>query len=391
LYIGNGKDKKNMSNKIKISDLKEGMKFDKPVYIDGNNLLVPPNIPIKQKDIDRLVRWEIDEVETEGNIINEISPPIDFSDIEIQINNSVLNLDGKQSEWVHQITDVFENIRKKRVSMSETNHQMIESITKELIDEIDEHPQVVINNIIHTKKNTVMLPLSALNCASIAAIIAKNNKIPQFRIMQIITASLLHDTGMLRMPEEIINKEGKLTPDELNKIRRHPFHSYQIVMQELKYHEDIGIMVLYHHEKWDGNGYPKSIKGDTIPLGARIIAVADAYEAMLNRRPYRDALIGYNAMKNILSDNGTHFDPDILKSFLQCFGIYPIGSYVLLNNSMVGLVIGVNSNAPMRPRLKLLYDHNGNKVTESNDVDLLENEKLFIVKAINPKEIGKNR
>jgi HD-GYP domain-containing protein (c-di-GMP phosphodiesterase class II) len=380
-----------MSNKIKTSDLKEGMKFDKPVYIDGNNLLVPPNIPIKQKDIDRLLRWEIHEVETEGNIINEISAPIDLSDLEIQINNKELNLDGKKSEWVRQITEVFQDIRKKRISMSETNHEIIDSITKELIDEIDEHHQAVINNIIHTKNNEVMLSLSALNCASIAAIIAKNNKIPQFRVMQVITASLLHDTGMLRMPEEIIKKEGKLTPDELNTIRMHTYHSYQVVMQELKYHEDIAVMVLYHHEKWNGTGYPKSIKGETIPLGARIIAVADAYEAMLNQRPYRDALIGYNAMKNILSDNGTHFDPDILKSFLQCFGIYPIGSYVLLNNSMVGLVIGVNSSAPMRPQLKLLYDQNGNKVAKSDDVDLLENDKLFIVKAIDPKEIGKNR
>jgi HD-GYP domain-containing protein (c-di-GMP phosphodiesterase class II) len=380
-----------MSNKIKTSDLKEGMKFDKPVYIDGNNLLVPPNIPIKQKDIERLLRWEIHEVETEGAIINEISPPIDLSDIEIEINQHNRNKDGMQSQWVHQLTEIFEDIKKKRISMSGTNHETIDSITKELIDEIDEHPQSVINNIIHNKKDKVILPMSAINCASIAAIIAKNNKIPQFRIMQLITASLLHDTGMLRIPDEIINKEGKLTTNELKQIRMHTLYSYQIVINEMKYNEDIGVMILYHHEKWNGSGYPKNLKGNTIPLGARILAVADAYEAMLNHRPYRDALIGYNAMKNILSDNGTHFDPAILRTFLQCFGIYPIGSYVLLNNSMVGLVTGVNSNAPMRPQLRLLYDNNGNKVEESNDIDLLENENLFIVKAIDPKEIGKNR
>ena len=77
-------------NKIKTSELKAGMKFDKPVYIDGNNLLVPPQIPIKQKDIDRLIRWEIQEVETEGTVIPEVSQSMNIDDIDIEISKIVL-------------------------------------------------------------------------------------------------------------------------------------------------------------------------------------------------------------------------------------------------------------------------------------------------------------
>ncbi len=376
-----------MMNIIKTSELKEGMRFDKPVYIDGNNLLVPPNIPLKQKDIDRLLRWEIQEVETEGNIIKEISKPIDLSEMNIQLSNIKIERDSSYSTWTNQLNEIFDDIKKKRLAVVGSNHQIIDSITKEMLDEIEKNPQEILKNIIRGQKDEEMLSLSALNCASISAIIAKAYKMPQFRIMQLITAALLHDSGMLRVPDEIISKKAKLSSDELQKIKLHTIYSYQIVLQELKYPEDISAIVLYHHEKWDGTGYPKNISGEAIPIGARILGVADAYEAMLNQRPYRDALIGYTAMKNILSDNGTHFDPNILKIFLQCFGIFPVGSYILLNNSMVGTVIAVNSNSPMRPQIKLLYNKNGDKVKKNAEIDLLENENLFILKAIDPKDL----
>ena len=374
-------------NKIRTSELKEGMSFDKPVYIDGNNLLVPPHIPLKQKDIDRLLRWEIHEVETEGSIIKEISGPMNLDDISIKISEIAKTGDSSYSTWSKQLNEIFDDIKKKRLSVAGSDHQLIDSISKELHDEIEKNPEAIFQNIIHGKKNEVLLSTSGLNCASISAIIGKSMKIPHFRIIHLITASLLHDTGMLRIPDKIINKKGKLSPDELKKIMMHTIYSYQILLQELKYTEEIAIIVLYHHEKWNGTGYPKNIKGEAIPIGARILAVADAYEAMLNQRPYREALIGYNAMKNILSDNGTHFDPNILKIFLQCVGIYPIGSFILLNNSMVGKVVAVNSNAPMRPQIKLLFDKDGNKVRENTDIDLLEKKKLFIIKAINPRDL----
>jgi len=123
-------------------------------------------------------------------------------------------------------------------------------------------------------------------------------------------------------------------------------------------------------------------------LPARIAAVADAYEAMINIRPYRSSLIGYSAMKGILSDNGKHFDPQVLKAFLESVGIYPVGSILQLNNSSIGRVVANEKAVPLRPKIELLVDEYGVRVTEREIINLLEKKKLFIVKAIDPKTLN---
>jgi HD-GYP domain-containing protein (c-di-GMP phosphodiesterase class II) len=381
-----------MINKIKTSELREGMQFDKPVYIDGNNLLVPPKVPLKKKDIERLERWQIDEVHTDGNIIKEFTEVLNIDDIPIQQRHEANQGELLYATWRKELEQIFHDIKNNKSLSASASHEKIDKIANELLQEIEKQPQSLLQNLVGAQGKdqkqifTQALIISSLNCACISTLIGKGCKMPHYRLVQLATASLLHDIGMLKVPDDIINKKGKLTVDELKKIRMHPIHSYQIIFEELKYPEDIALMVLYHHEKWDGTGYPKNIKGEAIMFGSRIIAVADAYEAMVNQRPYREAIIGYKAMKNLLSDNGTHFDPGILKIFLKSIGIYPIGSFVLLNNSMIAKVIEVNSNSPMRPKVEIIADNNGNKV-EKDKVDLLEKKELFIIKVIDPKDL----
>ncbi|MBN1697801.1 MAG: HD-GYP domain-containing protein [Spirochaetales bacterium] len=378
--------------KIKTSDLKEGMKFDKPVYIDGNNLLVPPNIPIKQKDIERLIRWEILEVETEGEVIEEKK-----IDLNIPFEEFSESMTGRERDsfviylnFVERIEDIFDDIAKQDKGLRQAVHTKIDDLVKDILDEMNQQDHDLIQYILLGSKNEVKLSTSSLNCALLSGVIGQNCKLIHFRLLQLVTGAMLHDIGMVRVPDEIVNKKEKLVKDEYNTLRMHTIHSYKIILQELSYPEDVAAIALYHHEKWDGTGYPKQLKGDQIPLAARIVAVTDAYEAMVNERPYRSALIGYNAMKNMLSDNGTHFDPGILKVFLKCIGIYPIGSYVLLNDSHIGKVIEVNSMAPMRPKVQILYEKSGEKLLNKETIDLMDNGDLFIIRAIDPKEIGED-
>jgi hypothetical protein len=109
---------------------------------------------------------------------------------------------------------------------------------------------------------------------------------------------------------------------------------------------------------------------------------------MINQRPYRNSMIGYSAMKNVLSDNGRHFDPKILKAFLESMGIYPIGSIVQLNNSAIGRVTEIHTEAPLRPVVELIIDEYGNSLSEREAVDLLAKKGLFIVKAVDPKAVA---
>ena len=113
-----------------------------------------------------------------------------------------------------------------------------------------------------------------------------------------------------------------------------------------------------------------------------------AFEAMISKRPYRNSMIGYHAMRQLLNDNSRRFDSNVLKVFIKTMGIYPIGSIVLLNDASIGRVTGVHQDAPLRPRRRIIIDKNGDKVSgKGPEIDLLQVKNLFIAKAINPEDL----
>lgn len=146
--------------------------------------------------------------------------------------------------------------------------------------------------------------------------IAKAMNFSEKEIKDIKTVGIIHDIGKIMVPPQVINKPDKLTDEELYLVRRHPEIGYQM----LKMVEDYAHLaenILYHHERWDGNGYPVGIKGEKIPLISRIIAVADAYEAMTGTRPYKKTRSKEEAVEELIKNAGTQFDPEIVKIFVE--------------------------------------------------------------------------
>jgi putative nucleotidyltransferase with HDIG domain len=129
-------------------------------------------------------------------------------------------------------------------------------------------------------------------------------------------AALLHDVGKIAVPEEILQNTGKLTDEEFKYIKNHPIHGSNII-KPISEFKTISSIVLAHHEHYDGKGYPNSLYKDDIPLGARVMAVADAYDAMTSERPYRTALSHNFTVKEIVRCSGTQFDPGIVDVFLE--------------------------------------------------------------------------
>jgi len=129
-------------------------------------------------------------------------------------------------------------------------------------------------------------------------------------------AALLHDVGKIAVPDAILRKNGPLTPEEWEIVRQHPHHSAQIVEPVAPLRRIIP-WIYHHHEWWDGSGYPDGLKGEEIPLAARIIAVVDAYNAMTTERPYRDAMSHEEAIEELRRCAGTQFDPEVVEVFLR--------------------------------------------------------------------------
>lgn len=150
----------------------------------------------------------------------------------------------------------------------------------------------------------------------LVAAIGQEMHLDEKQIQSLKYASLLHDTGKVDIPMEILTKTSKLTPQEYNIIKKHPLKGAQI-LRPLQILKPVIPIILHHHEKYDGTGYPSRLKKGQIPEGARIMAVADAFEAMVYGRPYRERKDISSAIIEIKKKSGTQFDPNVVEAFLK--------------------------------------------------------------------------
>ena len=146
--------------------------------------------------------------------------------------------------------------------------------------------------------------------------VARAMKLSEEELVHIRRGALLHDIGKLGVPDEILHKNGPLTDTELKIMRQHPQFAYNL-LYPIEYLRPSMDIPYCHHEKWDGSGYPRGLKGKEIPLSARIFAVADVYDALTSNRPYRQAWSQEKTLDYIQKESGTHFDPDIVKIFVE--------------------------------------------------------------------------
>ena len=169
---------------------------------------------------------------------------------------------------------------------------------------------------------------------------------------------LLHDLGKMKTPDEILNKPSKLTPEEFDVMKQHPELGFKLLKEERDLSMDVLDVVLHHHERKNGSGYPDALPEHKIPLLTQIVSVVDVYDAVTSDRCYHDGISPYNALNKIYKWAETDYNIELVESFIKCLGIYPIGSLVELDNGLVGVVISASKSARLRPMIMLVLDKN---------------------------------
>lgn len=204
-------------------------------------------------------------------------------------------------------------------------------------------------------------------CALMIAL-AKSLGLDQETFTEAGIAGLLHDIGKTKISDDILNKPGKLTDQEYELMKTHPDEGYKILTTHYSVGEKVEDVCLHHHEKIDGSGYPKGLKGTEISLLARMGAICDVYDAVTSDRPYKKGWNPAEALQRMSQWKG-HFDPQLFQSFVKIIGIYPVGSLVRLASGKMGVVYEQNNTALLKPRVKVFFSCTLNTYIEVEIID----------------------
>ena len=168
-------------------------------------------------------------------------------------------------------------------------------------------------------------------------------------------AGLLHDVGKMAIPDEILNKPGKLTDEEFDIVKNHPFSGWEILKNSDDVDEIALDVCLHHHERVDGNGYPDKLSGDKLSLVARMAAVCDVYDAITSNRCYKAGWAPADALKKMAEWKDGHFDEKIFQAFVKTVGIYPTGTLVKLKSNRLAVVVEQSHGTLLKPVIKIFY------------------------------------
>jgi len=235
-------------------------------------------------------------------------------------------------------------------------------------------------------KKPTYLAEHGVNVALYAAMFGSRLEMKEQDLLNFVLGCLYIDIGMVKLPLSFFSKDTRPSAEELRIIRAHPLHGYQILVQENGFPEASGLVALEHHERVNGQGYPRQLSAHELSSFGSIAAIVDTYEAMTRQRSYRDELISHEAMRTVVNLGQANFDRQYLTTFLREFGAYPVGTCVHLNNNAVAQVIVPAFSSPMRPDVRILVDEFGDRVYRTEIVRLYRESDLKIVRALNKSE-----
>jgi HD-GYP domain-containing protein (c-di-GMP phosphodiesterase class II) len=237
---------------------------------------------------------------------------------------------------------------------------------------------------IHTEKG---LPSHAVSVTLASMKVGKGIGYQTEKLLQLGLAAFFENVGMYKIPGNILKKEGELSAEEMTKIRKQPEMSELILIQMSASYEWLAEIALQVRERSDGSGYPRGLRDGEISELASIIGLIDTYIAMIMSRPYRKKHTQSEAVKSIIASSKRKFPHRVLKGFLDQISLYPVSTYVRLNNKAIGVVRSTDRNQLLRPTIELLYDGLGQKLKKQKIIHLSDYPLLHIVDAIDEKEL----
>jgi HD-GYP domain-containing protein (c-di-GMP phosphodiesterase class II) len=359
------------------------------VYLDNQFILTAPEMPFSLKMIKALQDWEFTEVYSEG------MPMLDYSGIEandeeneslserstISDADKIMRAEEFYADFINYVNALFTRV----MFGNAINFSSIAEKIKTACDVIREDRRF----LLRAQKNDLSSPNDnylashTVKSTILSIIIGFYLKLPNYRLIELGVAALLHEIGMIKLPSHIYLSNRSLQPNELKAILSHPILGYNL-LKSFDFPLTVTLVALEHHERENGSGYPRMLKGERISLYAKIIAVACSYEALSAQRPHKEAKDGYTGMLELLKNEGKQYDDTVVRALVFSLSIFPIGLYVLLSSGRKGQVIDVDPEHPRFPIVQVFGE-----ITPDGKNKILETSQdgISIVRPLTREEI----
>lgn len=349
-----------MKKLIGISQVKNNMIIAQDIVDDHGILLIhagnilTENITKKIKRLAHLREiWVyVDKVEVGVLVEKEDGKKVELKSREVNIDYS------RSRKVIKKKLEQMEKAIEKTFAefVIKPNDEKCQKEINQTVENIKNHIKVnsdLLQEIVEIKRTDDYLYNHSLNVAIISGLIGRWLNLKSSELDLLIKSGLLHDIGKLKIDPKILNKPGKLTSEEFEYIKKHPLYSYRLLSQSGERESKLLRAVTFHHEKQDGSGYPFGIKEDKIPVYARIVAIADIFDAMTSERVYRKRTSPFRVLEMFQNETFGKLDVRITMLFIAKFAEYYLGTHVILNTGEKAQIIGVNHYEANKPLIKL--------------------------------------
>lgn len=346
--------------KVSIKALKGNEKLAMDVYSESGIILMSKGIIVKKEYISRLKELSIDYLYVEDDLSKGIK--VDKI-LEIQIK--------KQCEAT--VKDILERFTYSAASELET----LTGVAEEIILDILEEPEVMFN-ISGVRKKSENTYAHCVNVCTLSVLVAIKMKLPPNKVREIAIGSLLHDIGYNYIANDYSDVDmTMLSPDQVREIKKHVIYGYSAVEKEAWLSSVSKDIILTHHERIDGSGYPFHLNDERIKLGSKIVAVCDEFDSKVYGF-YTNKMKVHETIEYIMSLSGLRYDFSVVRTFYDSVAAYPNGTTVVTNQGETGIVLRQNKKCPTRPIIRIVIDKNGNNCNEWIEKDLTKDLTLFI-------------
>ena len=238
-----------------------------------------------------------------------------------------------------------------------------------LVESVLRNPEAV-SWLVGLKQRDAATYVHAISVTVLALTVGRFLGLSKEHLEVLGTAVLLQDIGKMSLPENLLHKLERLDLVERETLKEHVTASVEMLEKAKDFSPQIIQIVRMHHERFDGSGYPQGFCGDDIPLLATISGIVDCYQAGISPRPYRKPKTSFEVLMELYGERDGAFPGGVVEQFIQCIGVFPIGSFVLLNTKEVGIVVRRNQVQQLKPKIMILVDPKGQRLSEPETVDL---------------------